>query len=90
MKLFDIYKDKATNEIIQISSFATRMNTSQDMIIIFERVERYNEFEIGVCPSFNGYGTKEEIEEEYEILVTQEDLRNYETWDDIFALVENK
>ena len=88
MKLFDIYKDKVTNEIIQINSFATRMNTHKDMVIVFERIERHNEFEIGSCPSFNGYGTQEEIEREYELLVSQEDLRKYEAWEDIFTLID--
>ncbi len=88
MKLFDIYKHKKTNEIIQIDSFATRMNTHKDMFIIFKRIDR-NGYDIGSCPSFNGYGTQKEIENEYELLVSREELRKYEDWEDIFALVED-
>jgi hypothetical protein len=87
MKLFDIYKNKTDNEIIQIESYATHMNTLKDSIVIFSRIEKHNEIEIGSCPSFNGYGTRKEIEQEYELLVKQEDLEKYETWDDIFKLL---
>ena len=86
MKLNDIYINKETNEIIQIESFATRMNSMKDMFIIFNRIEKHNEFEIGSSPSFNGYGTKEEIEQEYELLVSQEDLIKDKNWNGIFKL----
>lgn len=35
MKLFDIYKNKSSKQIIQIDSFATRMGTQEDMVIVF-------------------------------------------------------
>jgi hypothetical protein len=88
MKLYDVYKNKETNEIIQIDSFATHMNTCDDMLIIFKRIEKHNEFEIGSCPSFNMYGTEEEIEKEYELFVAQEELRKYKDWNEIFELVK--
>ena len=59
-----------------------------ESIIVFRQIERHNEFEIGSCPSFNGYGMQEEIETEYELLVSQENLSNYSDWDEIFQLVE--
>ena len=90
MKLFDIYTHKENNSIIQIKSFATRVNTSKDQIIVFERIVRSEEMGWGSCPSFNGYGTKEEIEQEYKLLVPQEQLDKYEDWDDIFKLIDAK
>ena len=90
MKLGDIYKNKENNSIIQIDSFATPMGRfcEEKTIIVFRQIERHNEFEIGSCPSFNGYGTQEEIETEYELLVSQENLSNYSDWDEIFQLIE--
>lgn len=91
MKLGDIYKHKENNSIIQIDSFATPMGRfgKGKSIIVFRQIEKHNEFEIGSCPSFNGYGSQEEIENEYELLVSQEDLSNYSDWDEIFNLVNN-
>ena len=90
MKIGDIYKNKENNSIIQIDSFAAPMGKfgEGESIIVFRQIERHNEFEIGSCPSFNGYGTQEEIEMEYELLVSQENLSNYSDWDEIFQLVE--
>ena len=91
MKLGDIYKHKENNSIIQIDSFATPMGRFGEgkSIIVFRQIEKHNEFEIGSCPSFNGYGSQEEIENEYELLVSQEELNNYSDWDEIFNLVNN-
>ena len=60
MKIGDIYKNKENNSIIQIDSFATPMGRfcEEKTIIVFRKIEN----EIGSCPSFNGYGTQEEIE----------------------------
>ena len=90
MKIGDIYKHKENNSIIQIDSFATPMGKigEGDSVIVFRQIERHNEFEIGSCPSFNGYGTQEEIEEEYELLVPQEKLCEYKDWNEIFKLLE--
>lgn len=90
MKLYDIYKHKKDDSIIQIDSFATKMNTHKEHIIVYTNIERHNELEIGSCPSFNGYGTKEEIEKEYELLVSADDLNKYEDWKEIYALIETK
>lgn len=90
MKLYDIYKHKEENELIQINSFATRMNSHKELIIVFSRMEKHNDYEIGHCPSFNGYGTQEEIEKEYELFIKQEDLDKYEDWNEIFKLLERK
>ena len=91
MKLGDIYKHKENNSIIQIDSFATPMGRffEGESIVVFRQIEKHNKFEIGSCPSFNGYGSQEEIENEYELLVSQEDLSNYSDWDEIFNLVNN-
>lgn len=90
MKIGDVYKHKENNSIIQIDSFATWMAKMEegDFIIIFRELEKHNEFEIGSCPSFNGYGTEKEIEKEYELLVPQEKLCDYQDWNEIFELLE--
>lgn len=41
-------------------------------------------------PSFNGYGSKEEIESEYELLISQEELDEYGAWNEIFELAKTK
>lgn len=89
MKLGDIYVNKEDKGIIQIDSFASHMNElgSDKLIIVFSNIEKHNEFEIGSCPSFNGYGTQEEIESKYDLLVPQEELNKYSDWDEIFKLV---
>ena len=88
MKLGDVYKHKKNDSIIQIDSFASHMgNFSEGHIIVFRQIEKHNEFEIGSCPSFNGYGSQEEIENEYELLVPQEELSNYSDWNEILKLV---
>ena len=90
MKLGDIYKHKENNSIIQIDSFASHMgDLLEGHIIVFRQIEKHNEFEIGSCPSFNGYGSQEEIENEYELLVPQEELSNYSDWNEILKLVDN-
>lgn len=90
MKLYDIYKHKQDNSIIQIDSFATPMGhfDKNGFIIVFKKIEKHNEFEIGSCPSNNGYSTKDEIEKEYELLVPQEKLGEYQDWNEIFKLLE--
>lgn len=92
MKLGDIYRHKENNSIIQIDSFATPMGkfSEGESIIVFRQIEKHNEFEIGSCPSFNGYGSQEEIENEYKLLVSQEDLKNYSDWNNIFELAERE
>lgn len=91
MKLGDIYKNKENNSIIQIDSFASHMgNFLEGHIIVFRQIEKHNEFEIGSCPSFNAYGSQEEIENEYELLVPQEELSNYSDWNEILELAERQ
>ena len=86
MKLGDIYKNKENNSIIQIDSFATPMGRfcEEKPIIVFRKIES----EIGSCPNFNGYGTQEEIEADYELLVPQKELNNYCGWEEIFRLIK--
>ena len=85
MKLGDIYVNKNDESLIQIDSFATFMGDFLDeSIVIFRQLDRHNEFEIGSCPSFNGYGSKEDIEENYDLLIPQEKLREYNDWNAIF------
>lgn len=90
MKIGDIYKRKENNSIIQIDSFAAPMGKIREgsFIIIFRKIENHNKFEIGSCPSFNGYGSQEEIEREYELLIPQEKLDEYENLDKVFELLK--
>lgn len=89
MKLGDIYKHKENKSIIQIDSFASHMGDFlKEHIIVYRQIEKHNEFEIGSCPSFNGYGSQEEIENEYELLIPQEELSNYSDWNEILELAE--
>ena len=89
MKLGDVYVNKKDKSIIQIDSYATHMGEfPEKIIVIFRQMERHNAYEIGSAPSFNGYGSREEIESEYELLVPQEKLINYSDWNEIFDMVE--
>ena len=85
MKLGDIYKHKKNNYIIQIDSFAWPIvkHDFKKRIIVFKTIV-HDALGIGSCPSFNGYGSQEEIESEYELLVPQEELNKYSDWDEIF------
>ena len=89
MKLGDVYKHKENNSLIQIDSFATPMGrfVEGEHIIVFRHIEKHNDM-FGSLPSFNGYGSSEEIENEYELLVSHEDLEKYSDWNEIFELAE--
>lgn len=89
MKLRDIYKHKTENNLIQIDSFASHINDINPFktIIVFANISKSMGM-YGSCPSFNGYGTKEEIEEQYELLVPEEELKNYNSWEEIFELIK--
>lgn len=93
MKLGDIYVHKNTKKLIQIDSFASHMGkfleNTKETIIIFRQLEKHGD-EVGSLPSFNGYGTSEEIEAEYDLLISQEELNKYSDWNDIFELIEHK
>ena len=87
MKLGDVYRHKKNKSIIQIDSYASHMGKIvEETIVIFKQIEKHNEFEIGYSPSFNGYGTQQEIENEYELLVPQEELEKYSDWNQILEL----
>lgn len=91
MKLYDVYKHKTEGNIIQIQCFANHMNNpGENAVIVFSNIEVHNKYEAGFCPSNNGYGTIDEILNEYELLVSESDLDKYEDWNEIVALVENK
>lgn len=36
-------------------------NFLEEGIIMFRQIEKHNEFEIVICPSFNEYGSQEEL-----------------------------
>ena len=89
MKIGDVYRHKQNNSIIQIDSFATHMcGLERDFVIVFKHIEKHNELEIVSCPSFNEYGSQEEIEKEYELLVSQKELSEYQDWNEIFKLLK--
>lgn len=90
MTIGDIYINKSdSSDIIQIDSFAFHMNNlRENFIIIYRNIERHNKYEIGSCPSNNGYGSQEEIEDKYELLVPSEKLQEYSVWNEVFKLIE--
>ena len=90
MKIGDVYVNKTDkSDIIQIDSFAFHMNNwRENFIIVYRNIEKHNEYEIGSCPSENGYGSQEEIEAKYELLVPSEKLRKYSDWNEVFKLIE--
>lgn len=90
MRIGDIYISKTDkSDIIQIDSYAFHMdNWKEKFIIVYLHIEKHNEYEIGSCPSENGYGSQEEIEEKYELLIPQEKLKEYPDWNKVFKLVE--
>ena len=57
--------------------------------VVFRQLEKHGDV-IGSMPSFNGYGSKEEIESEYELLILQEELDEYGAWNEIFELAKIK
>lgn len=88
MTLGDIYINKENKSIIQIDSFASPMGDFlKGHIVVFRQLEKYGDV-IGSMPSFNGYGSQEEIESEYELLVPQEKLKEYDGWNEIFELAK--
>lgn len=88
MKLGDIYINKENKSLIQIDSFASHMGDFlKGHVIIFRQLEEHGDL-FGSIPSFNGYGSKEEIESEYELLVPQEKLKEYDDWNEIFELAK--
>ena len=90
MTIGDIYINKSdSSDIIQIDSFAFHINNlRENFIIIYKNIERHNKYEIGSCPSNNGYGSQEEIEDKYELLVPSEKLQECSDWNEVFKLVE--
>lgn len=88
MKIGEIYINKKNKSIIQIDSFATHIGEIGKPIIVYRHIENHGGM-IGSLCSFNGYGSVEEIEAEYDLLVSQEDLGNkYNDWDEIFELAK--
>ena len=88
MTLGDIYINKENKSIIQIDSFAWSMgDITKGHIIIFRQIEKHGGM-IGSLHSFNGYGSQEEIEKEYELLIPQEKLNEYNDWGKVFELAK--
>ncbi len=85
MKIGDIYINKHTKSIIQIDCFAFPMSDFlKSSIVVYNHIEKHDE--IGICPSFNGYGSQEDIEKEYTLLIPQEKLNNYTDFNKIIDL----
>ena len=70
-------------------SICNIQNITSDSITIIDYEEIYF---LRFSESFTNLtfidGTQEEIETEYELLVSQEDLINYSNWDEIFQLIK--
>lgn len=91
MQLFDIYQHKKNGDLIQINGYATHMGEfpSLPLVVVFDQLE-WDGYEYRSCPSFKGYGTSEEIESEYDLLVPQEERDKYDDWEEIFKIAESK
>lgn len=91
MKIGDIYKHKDTGHLIQIDSFASHIKSENpfDNIIVFANIAKVAGV-YGSCPSFNGYGSQEEIEAEYDLAVSHENTINFTSWEEIINHIENK
>ena len=90
MTLGDVYINKHDKSIIQIDSFAWVMgDITKGHVVVFRQLEKHGSV-VGSMPSFNGYGLRKEIEAEYELLIPQDKLREYneDDWDKIFKLAE--
>lgn len=90
MKLGDIYVHKTEGNIIQIDSFASHIKEFNPFktIIVFSNIVKSMGM-YGSCPSFNGYGTQEEIEEEYTLAVPQEELCNYSSIEEVVEYIRS-
>lgn len=90
MKLRDIYKHKKYNNFIRISSFATPINKSldfkEDLYIIVENLQVIDG-NVSSCPSFNMYGTQEDIEQDYE-LYRDADTITWDTYEEVFDKIK--
>ena len=85
MTLGDIYINKENKSIIQIDSYASPMGDFlKGHIVVFRQLEKHGD----VIGSINGYGSQEEIESEYELLVPQEKLKEYDDENEIFELAK--
>ena len=80
MKLNDIYKHKEFPHYVQIDSFASHISYGKDMLIIVRDLHSDG----SSCPSFNKYGTAEEIENYYEKVMDSDELKSFDSWEDIF------
>lgn len=95
MRLGDVYINKNCAEVIQIDSFATRINSflnlevDDDMVIVVRHLTESCGV-VGFAPSFNSYGTKEEIEALYELFIPQEQLKNYKTLKEVLTIAQEK
>ena len=86
MKLKEIYKHKKENEIVIVSSYATHIEDLCNVIVILEVLKIDDK--ILIHEPFYKYGSKEEIENEYELLISQEDFCKFESWDKVFEFIK--
>ena len=93
MKIGDIYKHKESNDVISIECFANHINEFNPFKVIIVYAHIVKSMGVwGHIPSFNGYGSAEEIEEKYELVMVADDVRKYDSWDDVmdFLLGDEK
>lgn len=84
MRIGDIYKHKENKTIIQIDSFATHMGEqSKKRIIVFRIIEIFNKYKMYTHPDLSGFGTQEEIESMYDLVIKEKDIDSSSEWNDI-------
>lgn len=78
MVLGDMYKSKKGNDIIVIDSFATPlirgMDAEKDTMYIICKHMINDGGMVASCPSFNSYSTQAEIEDNYDLYYTSEQI----------------
>lgn len=90
MKIGDIYIHKVDGNIIQIESFARHVaifNPFETIIVFANIIKTLGGY--GSSPTFNGYGSQNEIEEQYKLAIPQEELKNFDSWHEIMNHIKN-
>jgi|GEM_PF-1952948 len=91
MRIGEIYKSKESHRIIQIDSYAMHVDSLDisTSIVVFTRIQEIDGRHV-TNPMLNGYGTKDEIEKEYDLILSAEDIMSCEGYDDIIELIAYK
>ena len=83
MRIGDIYKHKKEDIFIRINSFATHMgNSLSKKIVVFGTINKDNNNYMYMYPDLSGFGTQEEIENIYSLVISSDNVEKSK-WEDI-------